>query len=230
MTPPAILIATPHGRNDLLEQRVRNRLPEHQVVRLRAKQELAAEKLKQIRPDFVFFPHWSWPIPEEIHSQFECVIFHMTDLPYGRGGSPLQNLIALGHKETRLTALKCVAELDAGPVYLKRPLALAGTAEEILHRASALMEDMIVEIVQRHPRPTPQRGEIVEFKRRRPEDGNLAGLEKLEQVYDFIRMLDADGYPPAFVDTKYLHFEFGEAKLGEQIVEAKVRIRKKADE
>src|SRR2546427_4886313 len=103
MTPPAILIATPHGRNDLLEQRVRNRLPEHQVVRLRAKQELAAEKLKQIRPDFVFFPHWSWPIPEEIHSQFECVIFHMTDLPYGRGGSPLQNLIA-DRKSTRLNS------------------------------------------------------------------------------------------------------------------------------
>ena len=40
----------------------------------------------------------------------------MTDLPYGRGGSPLQNLIVRGHKETKISAIKVVKELDAGPV------------------------------------------------------------------------------------------------------------------
>ena len=44
----------------------------------------------------------------------------MTDLPYGRGGSPLQNLIINGHKETMMSALRCVQELDAGPIYLKK--------------------------------------------------------------------------------------------------------------
>ena len=84
MATPAIVISTPRERNDLLEQRVRDRLPEHHVVRLRARQDLTFEILERIKPDFVFFPHWSWLIPEEIHSRFECVIFHMTDLPYGR--------------------------------------------------------------------------------------------------------------------------------------------------
>ena len=93
MTSPTIIIATPHGRNDLLERRVRDQLPDHHVVRLHARQDMSSETLAQIKPDFVFFPHWSWLIPEEIHSRFDCVIFHMTDLPYGRGGSPLQNLI-----------------------------------------------------------------------------------------------------------------------------------------
>ena len=46
----------------------------------------------------------------------------MTDLPYGRGGSPLQNLIVRGHKHTMISAIKCVKELDAGPIYLKKPL------------------------------------------------------------------------------------------------------------
>ena len=62
------------------------------------------------------------------------MIFHMTDVLYGRGGSPLQNFIIRGHKETKLTAMKCVKELDAGPVYLKEFLSLLGNAEEIYMR------------------------------------------------------------------------------------------------
>ena len=42
----------------------------------------------------------------------------MTDLPFGRGGSPLQNLIVRGYKETMLSAIKCVGEVDAGPIYI----------------------------------------------------------------------------------------------------------------
>ena len=42
----------------------------------------------------------------------------MTDLPYGRGGSPSKSIIR-GLKTTKITAFKCVAEIDAGPVYLK---------------------------------------------------------------------------------------------------------------
>ncbi len=37
---------------------------------------------------------------------------HMTDVPYGRGGSPLQNLIARGHTSTKLTAMRMTAEVD----------------------------------------------------------------------------------------------------------------------
>ena len=226
MSSPTIVIATPHGRNDYLERRVRERLPHHHVVRLRDRKDLSSGTLEQIKPEFVFFPHWSWLIPEEIHSQFDCVIFHMTDLPYGRGGSPLQNLIVRGHQETILSALKCMKGLDAGPLYLKRPLSLTGTAEEILQRASTLIESMIVEIVENRPMPLPQQGDVVEFNRRQPKDGDIAPLRELRQVYDYVRMLDADGYPPAFLKTEYLCLEFSDAHLGEEVVEAKVRIRK----
>ena len=61
---------------------------------------------------------------KEIIKRFECVCFHMADVPYGRGGSPLQNLIARGHRETKLTALRMVEDFDAGPVYSKMPLCL----------------------------------------------------------------------------------------------------------
>ena len=56
--------------------------------------ELSSERLSSIAPRYVFFPHWSHRIEAGIHKRFECVIFHTTDLLFGRGGSPLQNLIA----------------------------------------------------------------------------------------------------------------------------------------
>ena len=95
----------------------------HYVV---APSELDADWLEELAPRYVFFLHWSARIPREIFERHECVVFHMTDLPFGRGGSPLQHLILRGHKETVMTAIRVVDEFDAGPVYLKASLALDG--------------------------------------------------------------------------------------------------------
>lgn len=222
-----ILIASPHQRNDSLEQQLITRLSDRTVVRIRSPHELNMKNLEKLDPEFIFIPHWSWIIPKEVHDQFTCVIFHMTDLPYGRGGSPLQNLIVRGHEETMLTALKCVSELDAGPIYMKRSVPLYGTAEEILARASEIITGMIVEIVQTQPKPTPQKGDVVEFKRRQPKDGNISELDSLTRIYDYIRMLDAEGYPHAFIETPHMHLAFMDAQLSDDCVEARVRIRRK---
>jgi methionyl-tRNA formyltransferase len=224
-----IVIASPHPRNDATEQGVRRRLSGYRVVRVRHRQELSRQALESMEPVLVFFPHWSWLIPADVYGRFPCVIFHMTDLPYGRGGSPLQNLIVRGHRDTVISAIACVEDIDAGAVYLKRPLSLDGTADEILQRASAVIEDMIVELVERRPVPAPQDGPVVPFKRRTPAQGDLAPLEEVGQVYDYIRMLDGEGYPPAFVRTPHLRFEFTEARRDGDVVEARVRIRKQSE-
>ena len=178
--------------------------------------------------EWIFFPHWSWIIPDETLSQYSCVIFHMTDVPYGRGGSPLQNLIIRGHKTTMLTALKCVSSLDAGPVYLKESLDLSGTADEILSRSAKLMPIMIKKIIENNIEPVAQVGEVEIFKRRKPSEGNIKNLETLDQVYDVIRMLDGEGYPPAFFETSNLRIEITKARQAdENYIEALVRIRRK---
>src|SRR3989344_7802146 len=91
--------------------------------------------LESLKPRYVFFPHWSYKVPKEITGNFECVCFHETDVPYGRGGSPVQNLIQRGHRETVITALRMTDDFDAGPVYLKRSMSLEGLAEEIFIRS-----------------------------------------------------------------------------------------------
>ena len=161
----------------------------------------------------IFFLHWSWKIPAEVFETFECIGFHMTDLPYGRGGSPLQNLILRGHESTMLSAFRVGDEMDAGPIYLKRPLSLEGSAREIFERAMSLASGMIAEIVERDPEPRPQTGDVVLFKRRRPEESEIPERLSGKALYDFIRMLDADGYARAFVRTESGRREFSNARL-----------------
>ncbi len=86
------------------------------------KKDLTSALIKEIDPHYIFFPHWSWRIPKHIYDQYPCIAFHMTDLPFGRGGSPLQNLIARGIKKTKISAIKVIEAFDAGPVYMKHPL------------------------------------------------------------------------------------------------------------
>ena len=78
--------------------------------------ELTHQALDQLQPRYIFFLHWSWIVPKDIYENYECVCFHMTDVPYGRGGSPLQNLILRGREQTVLTALRMTEELEKSHV------------------------------------------------------------------------------------------------------------------
>lgn len=192
--------------------------------------ELTLPRLLKLNPRYIFFPHWSHIIPSEIYNNFECVIFHMTDLPFGRGGSPLQNLIARGIRKTKISALKCNEEVDAGPIYLKRPLSLHGSAEAIYQRATKEIESMIVKILKTNPMPVPQKGKVTMFKRRKPRQSNLKGIKTLDEAYNLIRMLDADGYPHAFLDLGPFKLLFRRAARKTDQVLAEVSITLKSSD
>jgi methionyl-tRNA formyltransferase len=208
------VLATSRPWNEIIAERLEKRTG-HKFYLLTKRDDLTLDRLNTIQPRYIFFPHWSYIIPMEIYSTYECVVFHMTDLPYGRGGSPLQNLILRGHKETKMSALQCTKGIDAGPIYLKRTLCLEGSASEIFLRAAGLIEDMIEEIIRKEPTPFPQDGVPVQFKRRNPEESNLnqTPIRNLYDFFNFIRMLDAEGYPKAFLDIHGHRIEFFRAQM-----------------
>ena len=74
---------------------------------------------------------------------------------------------------------------------------------------------MIPAILKENPVPVKQEGKVVKFSRRKPEqsDISIATLKSLKEIYDFIRMLDAEGYPKAFLKIDNIKIEFSEAKL-----------------
>ena len=153
--------------------------------------------LEAFKPEYIFFPHWSWIIPHEIYDRYNCVVFHMTDLPFGRGGSPIQNLIARGIYKTKISAIKVCAGINTGPVYFKKDFDISeGSAEKILkHVSDIVFGRMIPRFFAGNLILQKQSGEIVTFQRRRPEQSEIPVGLSLRQIYDYIRMLDGEGYP-----------------------------------
>ena len=88
---------------------------------------------------------------------------------------------------------------------------------------------MISEIISNDLQPKEQEGQVVNFQRRKPEQGNMHTVGDVKKAYDYIRMLDADGYPSAFLDTATLKFEFTKANYNtdKNTMTAHVRISKK---
>lgn len=222
-----ILIATHKSWNiDRANALITNH-KEHDIRLITEKDELTEEMVNDFAPDYIFFPHWSYYIPQSIYEKWECVVFHMTDLPYGRGGSPLQNLIVRGIKNTKISAIRVVEGMDAGAIYMKEDLNLDGSATEIFDRASEIIfSKMIPVILKGDIVPKEQEGEVVTFKRRNKVDGELLPTMTPETIYDFIRMLDAEGYPNAFIKFGDYILEFSDAALNGDEVAAKVVIRK----
>ena len=193
------------------------------------KKDFNTEFLKEKGIKKIFVTHWSYKIPEFIFNEYEIILFHMTDLPFGRGGSPLQNLIKLGHSETKISAIKVVDGIDEGPIYLKKKLSLDGTAKQIFIRSSSVITKMIIKINKNDLVPKPQLGQPTYFKRRTPNQSEIIGLNSIKEIYDHVRMLDYEGYPKAFLETPFFKFEFYNSSFDTKSnsVLANVRIIKK---
>ena len=194
------------------------------------KDELSLEKIEKINPKYIFFPHWSWIIPENIYKNYECILFHMTDLPYGRGGSPLQNLIINKVYNTKISALKVTKGLDEGDIYLKEDFDISkGSANEIYKNASKLIfKKLIPNILRQNPTPVRQEGDVVNFKRRTPEQSNIKMLNdvSIANLYDFIRMLDAPSYPKAYLELDNLKMELFEVIIKDGKLEGRFEVSK----
>lgn len=207
---------------------------EHRISLITSKEELTEEVLSDINPDYVFFPHWSYIIPAKIYEKYECVVFHMTDLPFGRGGSPLQNLIVRGIYDTKVSAIKVRKGVDTGPIYMKEPINISeGNANDIFSKISEIVfEKMIPTFLSGEKiNPIEQSGEIVTFKRRTPLDSMIPNGLSQRQLYDFIRMLDGEGYPRAYIKNGLERIEFYSANYNDGVVSAKmITVEEKTDE
>ena len=58
-------------------------------------------------------------------------------------------------------------------------------------------------------------------------DITISPLDSIEKIYDFIRMLDAPGYPRAFLDLNEFRVEFSEVMVKEEGLKGTFEIKKK---
>ena len=139
-------------------------------------------------------------------------------MPYGRGGTPIQNLILNGYTKAPVCALEMGAELDAGDILGKLDINLNGKLSDIFIRMNVAVNILIKKIITSYPKPLPQTGDVVEFKRLNQADNEIPKELSINQIFDRIRMLDDDEYPNAFMIKNNYKIEFINAeKSGETL-------------
>ncbi len=186
-------------------------------------------KIKKINPKIIFFIHWSKIIKKKIYNNYLCIQFHSSNLPKGRGGSPIQHQILLGTKKTKLTAFKVSNKLDAGPICLKKNLSLKGSAKEIFTRMELTSIKMINKISKtKKLKFNKQLGRPTFFKRRKNSESRIKfdRFNSVKKLYDFLRMLDAPDYPKAFIELNKFRFTFQNIKMNKKVISAFVEIKK----
>jgi methionyl-tRNA formyltransferase len=166
---------------------------------LSSPKKLTINYLKRKKPEIIFFPDWSWIIPNEIISNYKCICFHESNLPKFRGGSPIQNQIIRGVTKTKTTAFIMNEKIDAGDIILQKNLSLEGSIQEIFSRMSENDYSLILKIINGKYKRRKQSGKPTTYSRRKPKESELKSLNRsINYLYNFIRMLE-DPYPNAFI-------------------------------
>lgn len=109
-------------------------------------------------------------------------------------------MVLNGHRDSQVVALKMTNQLDAGPIYLRQDVSLIGGGEEVFRRIYQTTISMMKSLLTFLPSPTEQEGEVTIFTRRQSDDSKLDMDDSIDNIFDKIRILDVDNYPPAYIE------------------------------
>jgi len=189
------------------------------------KEKLNKDILFKINPDFIFFVHWSTKVSDQIINNFNCYNFHMTDLPFGRGGSPLQNLLLRDIESTKISLIKMNNKLDQGDIVYKEKFNLKGSAKEIYSSLSIRSFKIIEKILKKKKlKFLKQKGFIKNFKRIKNNSIVIKENLELRNIYNQIRMRDAETYEQTFIKIGKFKIYLKDAKIKSKIVSGKFEI------
>jgi len=179
--------------------------------------------------DFIFLFRWPHIVGSDLvnSTRAKWVVFHTSELPRGRGGSPLQNQILEGKFLSRVNALELSDVVDSGRIYASHDISLQGTADDVwlaIAQAAAKLAQRVVQGAE----PYEQLGEVTRYKRRRnnhlPSEDTPA---EIHETHRFIQMLDGEGYPGAHIDYGRLRITFSRSSFrdGRILCDAVISLR-----
>lgn len=104
-------------------------------------------------------------IGDELLGAYDAYNVHPSLLPRWRGAAPVERAIQAGDRETGVSIMRPVAELDAGPVHLVRaePIEPDDDYGTLAPRLAALGGELLVEALDERPEPRPQPAEGVTY-------------------------------------------------------------------
>lgn len=135
------------------------------------------------------------------------IVVHASDLPKGRGFSPLVWQVLEGKNEIPVSMIFATEEADAGDIVMRDQITLEG--HELNDEMRGILGDRIVQMCLAYldlPEPPvgePQIGSASGYPRRRPADSRLDPYKTIAEQFDLLRVVDNSRYPAFFEHRGY---------------------------
>lgn len=130
------------------------------------------------------------------------LVVHASDLPQGKGWSPLTWQILEGKDSLVVSLFEAADKVDSGVVYFKEVVQFDGG--ELIDELRKKIEDATTALMKRfaaaYPdvQGKPQEGEESFYPRRTPEDARLDINKTIEEQFNLLRISDNERYPAYF--------------------------------
>jgi methionyl-tRNA formyltransferase len=131
-------------------------------------------------------------------------VVHESDLPQGKGWSPLTWQILEGKNRIPVTLLEAADRVDSGPIYnqhwieFKEHELIDELRAEQAKATNALCHWFINNFPESAQQARNQIGEESFYKRRRPQDSALDPNKTIAEQFNLLRVVDNERYPAWF--------------------------------
>lgn len=165
----------------------------------------AHDKAQLQAGDFCFMLGCGQIVPSDTLARYRnCLVVHESDLPRGRGWSPLTWQILGGETKVPVTLLEAAEKVDSGAIYAQELLAFDGheLVDELRAAVGRAALGLCTRFVDRYPsildQAREQDGTATYLPRRAPEDSRLDPLRPIDSQLDLLRVVDNQRYPAFF--------------------------------
>ena len=138
------------------------------------------------------------------------LVVHESDLPRGKGWSPLTWQIVEGASQITVTLFEASAKVDDGPIYGQETIEFKGTEliDELRNLQAKATINLLRQFVNNFPdvHSKPQTGESTFCRRRTKEDSKLSVDKSLADQFNLLRISDNQRYP-AWIEINGQKFE-----------------------
>ena len=155
--------------------------------------------------DVVCYLSYSRIVPKNslLRSKHNLVV-HESDLPKGKGWSPLTWQILQGKNEIPIVLFEADEKVDAGKIYIKKLIQFNGTEliSELRQMQAQNTFDLIIEFLCHYNSIVKsayhQRGKESYYPKRSPRDSKLDVNKSLKEQFNLLRVVDNEKYPAYF--------------------------------
>ena len=156
-------------------------------------------KLRALQPDFLVVMAYGQILNQEVldAARQDCLNVHASLLPKYRGASPIQSSLLNGDKETGISLMKMVKDMDAGPVFSRFELPIeesdtgSSLSQKLGHLAAKEVPRAILELTSGKLEAQPQNEDEVSYvKKISKSDGLIDWQEDATIIRNKIRAFD----------------------------------------